>query len=54
VPDLTAGKPVLTIDYADISGSVASAHTRSRATDFLPYTSVVSLDAMRVSPGCDP
>lgn len=49
-----AGKPVLTIDYANQAGNIADAYTRSRAAGFVPYCTVVNLDVMRVNDGWDP
>ena len=50
----TAGKLVLSIDYANQQANIADAYTRSRAAGFVPYCSVVELDVMRVNPGWDP
>lgn len=49
-----AGKPVLTIDYANQISNIGDAYTRSRAAGFVPYCTVVTLDVMRVNPGWDP
>jgi cysteinyl-tRNA synthetase len=50
----SAGKRVLTIDYANNASNIASAYTQSRTAGFVSYASVVNLDTMRINPGWDP
>jgi cysteinyl-tRNA synthetase len=49
-----AGKPVFTIDYANLQTNIDSAYTQSLAAGFIPYVSVRDLDVMRINPGWEP
>ncbi len=49
-----AGKLVLTIDYANRQSNIDSAYTEALNAGFVPYTSVVSLNVMRVNSGWEP
>ncbi len=44
-----AGKPVLTIDYANDPANIDSAYEQSLAAGFVPYVSVVNLDVVRLN-----
>ena len=50
----TAGKLVLTIDYANLQTNIDTAYTQSLAEGFAPYVSVRDLDVMRINPGWEP
>ena len=50
----SAGKLVLTIDYANIQANIDSAYEQSLAAGFVPYVSVRSLNVARINPGWEP
>lgn len=50
----TAGKLVLTIDYANVQTNIDTAYTQSLTEGFVPYVSVRSLDVLRINPGWEP
>lgn len=50
----SAGKLVLTVDYANNAAHIADAYTRSRAAGFVPYVTVRDLNIVRINPGWDP
>jgi len=49
-----AGKIVMTVDYPDSPAFVPGLYERSRALDFVPYSTVRDLDRLIVNAGLDP
>ena len=50
----SAGKLVLTVDYAETSSFVDDAYTRSRAKGYVPFVTVRDLDRLTVNPDHPP
>lgn len=50
----SAGKLVLTIDYANNRNKIADAYSRSIGAGFVPYVTVQALNVMRINAGFEP